>query len=83
MKKILKNCLIYFIIISILIIISSIIWKAYENEKTNNQINDKTLEIIKIQENCEHDWVIVSKYNIFTNGYKTYSKCSKCGKEVK
>ena len=36
-------------------------------------------EIQTIQETCEDDWVIVSEYNIFTNGYKTYSKCSKCG----
>lgn len=35
-----------------------------------------------IQDECVHDWVVTSKYNILTNSYKTISKCSKCGKEV-
>lgn len=35
-----------------------------------------------IQDECVHDWVVTSRYNILTNSYKTISKCSKCGKEV-
>lgn len=36
-----------------------------------------------IQDECVHDWVVTSRYDILTNSYKTISKCSKCGKEVK
>lgn len=36
----------------------------------------------KIQKECEHEWVITSKYDFFRDTYKTISKCSKCGKEV-
>lgn len=36
-----------------------------------------------IQDECVHDWVVTSRYNILTKSYKTISKCSKCGKEVK
>lgn len=32
---------------------------------------------------CEHDWVIGSEYSIWGRGYRTVSKCSKCGKVVK
>ena len=31
---------------------------------------------------CEHDWVVTSKYSFWTESYKTISKCSKCGKVV-
>lgn len=31
---------------------------------------------------CEHNWVVTSKYNFFLSSYKTISKCSKCGKEI-
>lgn len=34
-------------------------------------------------ENCEHDWVISSEYSVWGRGYRTVSKCSKCGKVVK
>lgn len=45
-----------------------------ENETINNTVDE---------EKCEHDWVVTSKYNFLTNAYQTYSKCSKCGKEIK
>ena len=38
--------------------------------------------IIRQQENCEHEWVITSKYDFMRESYKTISKCSKCGKEI-
>jgi hypothetical protein len=34
-------------------------------------------------ENCEHDWVVSSEYSVWGRGYRTVSKCSKCGKVVK
>lgn len=45
-------------------------------ESENNTVNT-------IQENCEHEWVIKSKYNWLLKSYKTYSVCSKCGKEIR
>lgn len=33
-------------------------------------------------ENCEHDFVITSKYDFWRSSYKTISKCAKCGKIV-
>lgn len=33
-------------------------------------------------ENCEHDFVITSKYDFWGNSYKIISKCTKCGKIV-
>lgn len=47
-------------------------------EQENNQNNATQ----KIHENCEHVWVVTNKYDIWTNSYKTISKCSECGKEV-
>lgn len=41
-------------------------------------INTNKTEI----ENCEHDFVITSKYVFWRNSYKTISKCTKCGKVV-
>ena len=44
------------------------------------------LEIINTEQaieqltECEHDWVVTSKYNFWLKCYKTVSKCSKCGK---
>lgn len=31
---------------------------------------------------CEHEFVITSRYVWLLNKYKTYSKCIKCGKEI-
>ncbi len=45
-------------------------------ESTNNTVNT-------IQESCEHEWVIKSTYNWILKSYKTYSVCSKCGKEIR
>ena len=33
-------------------------------------------------ENCEHDFVVTSKYDFWRSSYKTISKCTKCGKIV-
>lgn len=61
-----------FIIISLLFVGAAICLNIYSKEIENS-----------IQEECVHDWVITSRYNILTNNYRTISKCSKCGKEVK
>ena len=31
---------------------------------------------------CEHDFVVSSKYDMWRSGYKTISKCYKCGLEI-
>lgn len=47
------------------------------------EVNENTTEERKIEVvECEHDWVITSKYDWFFSQYKTISKCSKCGKEI-
>lgn len=33
-------------------------------------------------ENCQHEYVISSKYDCLLEQYKTISKCTKCGKEI-
>ena len=32
--------------------------------------------------NCEHEYVISSKYDWWFEQYKTISRCTKCGKEI-
>lgn len=44
--------------------------------------NENNENIIKMQENCQHEWVITSKYDLIRDAYRTISKCSKCGKEI-
>lgn len=41
---------------------------------------DNSVETV---DNCEHDWVVSSEYSVLGRGYRTVSKCSKCGKVVK
>lgn len=38
---------------------------------------------VETVDNCEHDWVVSSEYSVWGRGYRTISKCSKCGKVVK
>lgn len=46
-------------------------------------VNTNKTETINTEiENCEHDFVITSKYDFWRNSYKTISKCTKCGKIV-
>lgn len=47
-------------------------------------IDAKEQEQIKEEGNiqCEHEFVTTSRYNWLLNAYKTYSKCTKCGKEI-
>lgn len=70
------------ITIIVLIIIAGIsIGMLLENVDTSEYKNN-AIQRQKIQEDCQHDWVITSKYDYFRECYKTISKCSKCGKEV-
>lgn len=46
------------------------------------QNSEQHENIVNNMENCEHDWVVTSKYDFFRESYKTITKCSKCRKEV-
>lgn len=50
--------------------------KTIKAETTSTQ--NETIEQIE----CEHEFVITSKYNWWLDKYKTISKCVKCGKEI-
>ena len=51
------------------------------------ELNEQTLapvdNSVETVDNCEHDWVVASEYDWFTNSYRPVSKCSICGKVVK
>lgn len=46
------------------------------------QNSEEYQDVVNTMQNCEHKWVITSKYDFFRKSYKTITKCSKCGKEV-
>ena len=69
------------ITIAVLFIITAICLCLIQYDTDLKENMDSTLNTI--QENCEHDWVRKSEYNWILKSYKTYSVCSKCGKEIK
>ena len=77
MKSINKIFLVNTIIISIALIGVAICLAMYSEE-----VERKNSEIDIIQEECQHDWRVTSKYVFLRNTYKTISKCSVCGKEI-
>jgi len=66
------------VFISIISLIIAVILLIYISDK----IIINTNEIPKVQQGCEHDWVVTSEYDFIFKSYKTISKCSKCGKKV-
>lgn len=80
------------IILIIVMVVILIIFCGCTSTEINNEINSNIPEeqnYIEQQEmienqsiECEHDWVVTSKYNFFLNSYRTISKCSICGKEI-
>lgn len=52
-----------------------------------SKLNEQTLapveNSVETVDNCEHDWVVASEYSVWGRGYRTISKCSKCGEVVK
>lgn len=68
------------IIMFFLVIVAIFIIGSVTIENANTQDN---VDIYKAQpKQCEHEWVISSKYDFIFSQYKTISKCSKCGKEI-
>lgn len=66
------------VFISIIAIIIAVILLVY----VSNKIIIYNNEIPKVQQECEHDWVVTSEYDFIFKSYKTVSKCSKCGKKL-
>jgi len=78
------------IIIALLIMASSILVfmfreDGFKSNNTNNNITEiiDNTQIINEQIECEHDWVVTSEYSFIFSGFKTVSKCSKCGKVIR
>ena len=65
--------------IIVMLIITGITLSITTNENTKGV---KEMTETSVQENCNHEWVITSKYDWFYKSYKTISKCSKCEKEI-
>lgn len=51
-------------------------------ENTTNTVKENIVTNNTTEAECEHDWVITSRYSLWADAYKTISKCSKCGKTV-
>lgn len=78
-----ENILLVTITVILVLLATSIIFISMTIDAYNKldavETVDKPVEKVE----CEHDWVITSKYSWFTGQYKNISKCSKCGKVVK
>lgn len=77
MASISKNTIIIAIMILLAIVGVAVCLVMYSEE-----IAEQNYETKIVQDECEHDWVVTSKYVLLRNSYKTISKCSKCGKEI-
>lgn len=56
------------------------------SDEYQNQLQQQVIveqQRIEEQSNCEHEWVVVSDLDRNWNVYKIYSRCVKCGKEVR
>ena len=67
----------------VLLLLASVIISLFKYSGDLAKERNTTNTVNTVQENCEHDWVIKSEYNWILKSYKTYSVCSKCGKEIR
>ena len=81
-NKIIKITLAIISIAILLCILSGCTDTVTNTTNTTNTINENRTINNTTEEECEHDWVITSKYSFWADAYKTISKCSKCGKTV-
>jgi len=58
----------------------AIVLGAFLYRVSSYKLDKNTLDVGNA--NCEHDYVITSKYDWLFEQYKTISKCTKCGKEI-
>lgn len=73
--------LVTLIITIFVLIVLGIITAGFVKSSSNMNLENQQVTNSK-QENCNHEWVMTSKYDFLRECYKTISKCSKCGKEV-
>lgn len=62
------------VIICIWIVFIVIVAAILSNKETYSPVTENT--------ECEHEFVVTSKYDWWWRSYKTFSKCVKCGLEV-
>ena len=67
------------VLLGIMMLGGLVLLTGCEYETTNS--SQEITQTKQVKE-CEHDWVVTSKYNFWTESYKTISKCSKCGKVI-
>ena len=61
------------IFLLVVVVLSAILVIGLDTESKKEQ---------SVKVDCQHEWVVTSRYNWFLNGYKTYSVCSKCGGKI-
>lgn len=66
------------IIIATILIVAFSVW--IEKSEKNYKNSEEYKQLLIQQENCEHEWVTVSKGSGRT--LQVYTKCVKCKKEV-
>lgn len=84
MKKIFKENIINIVIIMIFIFSITAIISILENnyKKRQNYLNsDEYKTLVQTQKKCEHEFITVSSG--YGKSLKVYSKCYKCGKEIR
>lgn len=67
------------VLLGFIVLVGLVLLTGCEYKTTNS--SQGTTQTKQVKE-CEHDWVVTSKYNFWTESYKTISKCSKCGKVI-
>lgn len=67
-----KTTIVIALILAMVFILFAFMFDVVENESVVSVNNVE----------CEHEFVITSKYNWFRQSYRTFSKCHKCGLEV-
>lgn len=83
-NKIIKSILIIMIVVVIAVIGGTLFAFLGSTEYKNYKQQQEELQKMQdeMQDKCEHDWVVTSRYNHNHGQYYTFSKCTKCGKEA-
>lgn len=80
--RILKRIAISLMVALLIVIVMGNILNIYDKKEREKYLNsDEYKQLIEKQEKCNHNYVTTSSG--MGRGLKIYSKCSKCGKEIK
>ena len=80
--RILKNIMYFSIIMLVVVVVIGSILNIHDKKETEKYLqSNEYKQLIEKQEKCEHNYVTTSSG--MGRGLKIYSKCSKCGKEIK